>query len=359
MLSWLTDRIDPRPLGLARIMVGTAAFIRVFVALPVLLKLTDPERLRVPYASWVPDPSLPLVLLIVTVWLLSSAGFAAGWRVRYTGPALSATIALTLALDQQLYGNHLYLMVWLVALMTLADAGAGLSLSSRTRDVVRWPVLLIMIQLSIVYGFSAITKLNTEFVTGRTLASVLHSGPIPFPGSLRTPEVLFPLAVVVICVELFISIFIWSPRLRPVAFVVGFFLHISILLLMPQTGELVVFALEMLALYPLFLGQKPICVSWDCECSGCSRFLDRLRKLDLLNLVDKTGPVSIGRFAIRAEGQGSSWTGYVAITRILDYLVPTLWVAPLLRVPILKHLGEMFVERRFRTSASTSTEWIR
>lgn len=256
MLNFLTSDISARPLGLARIIVGAAALIRLVVAAGVLSRLTDPETLRTPYVDWFPEPTTVLVVVILTVWGVAGVLFMLGWKVTLSGSALLAAIAMTLAIDMQAYSNHLYLMAWLVLLMVIADAGAGFSVIGADRAVVRWPVLLIMVQASIVYGFSALTKLNDSFLSGEVLAGVLSGGLVPLPDSLRIPAFLAPLAGVVVIVEVFLALFLWMRRFRPAAFVLGLGLHLGITLLMTDSLELLVFSLEMLALYPLFLTQE-------------------------------------------------------------------------------------------------------
>ena len=99
MLTWLTSEIGPRPLGLARILIGAAAVIRAVVAVPILTKLTEPETLRVPFFVWFPSPTSALVTGVVAVWFVAAILFMIGWRVSLTGPALLAAIVFALSLD--------------------------------------------------------------------------------------------------------------------------------------------------------------------------------------------------------------------------------------------------------------------
>ena len=334
MLTWLTSDMGSRPLGLSRIIVGGAAVIRSIVAWPVLTALTRPEILRVPYADWVPTPSLPLVVAIVGVWFVSALLFMVGWRVSLTGPALTLAIATTLSLDQQTYSNHLYLMAWLVLLMTVADAGAGIAIGKPDRTIVRWPLLLIMLQLSLVYGFSAVTKLNATFLSGVTLARVLRDGVIPFPDAVRTPAILSVLAATVVFVELFIAVMLWRSRFRPAAFLFGLGLHASITLTMASTAQLFVFSMEMLALYPLFLSTEVLAVTAPTD----SPLRRRTRRVDLLRTVEFVGTSD----TLVVTHQGRITRGSLAHTRILEHLVPWLWLAPLLRLPGIRHLHRLW-----------------
>lgn len=356
MLRASIAETSPRPLGLARIIIGVAALLRAVVAWRVLHRLTEPELLRAPYAEWLPEPGLPLVAGIIVVWAVSAISFTFGWRVSVSGPMLLASIVLTLSLDQQTYSNHLYLMAWLVLLLTLASAGSGVNLRRSDTPVVRWPVFLLMIQLSIVYGFSALTKLNASFLSGSVLAGTLGYGLLPFPETLRTPLFLSVVAALAVFIELFVAIFIWLMRFRPAAFVLGLGLHVSITLLMSGTLELLVFSLEMLALYPLFLSRDRLVVVWDDECGWCRNWIARFKKLDVLRVLetvaktDTESPVPAAEVerAMHLVHLGETSSGFRAVTLTLEHLVPTLWLAPVLRLPGLGAIGEAWYRSQAR-----------
>lgn len=362
MLSGMFDLIGPRALGLARVIVGFAVLIRSIVVWQVLSRLTRPEVLRAPYLEWVPRPTIAFAIGVVVVWTASSILFTIGWKVQVVGPVLMLTIVGTLALDVQTYSNHLYLMAWLVLLLSIADSGAGLNISRTDRQVVRWPVILLMIQLSIVYGFSALTKLNASFLSGEVLAGTLGTGLMSFPDSLRTPRVLGVVAALAVLAELFIAVFIWRPRFRGAAFVLGLGLHLSITLFMAQSLQLLVFSLEMLALYPLFLSSHPLIVVWDDDCVRCRSWMNGYTGLDLLRTLqpigksDRDNPLSQESQTqmIHAVHHGRTTTGFAAVTRILEHLVPTLWLAPILRLPGIRHLGESWYQRRLEQQSSAA-----
>lgn len=339
MLNWLTEEFPSRPLGLARSMIGAAAAIRGFIAIPVMIRLVDPDTLLAPHLDWIPEPNVGLVTPLIVVWIVSACAFTVGWHTSVAGVALALSIGLSIALDQQLYSNHLYLMLWLVALLTLAGAGAGLTIRRVDRPVVRWPVFLLMAQLSIVYGFSGLTKLNGDFLSGSILASFLRNGLVEFPEALRTPAFLTVLAAASVVVELFVAIFIWRPRFRPAAFILGLGLHTSITLLMPATGELFVFGLEMVALYPLFLSIGRLDLRTTPDCVACDSFASKVGRFDLLKTVDLSQAPNLSHVHLDHQ-----YEGYTAVCRSKEQLVPHLWVAPLLRLPGVRQIGG----RRFR-----------
>ena len=348
MLSTLTQMVPSRPLGLVRVIIGLAALLRAFVALQVLAEISKPEIVHIPYVDWTPRPSIPIVAVVVVVWVAAAALFTLGWKVPWSGSALLLAIVATLALDQQAYSNHLYLMAWLVLLLVVADAGAGLSLGAADRPVVRWVILLPMIQLSIVYGFSGASKLNDEFLSGLVLAGVMQDGVLTFPQALWTPEFLSVMAVVVVGLELLLAVGIWITRLRPAVFVLGLSFHIAITLFMGNTMELFVFSLEMLALYPLFLTQEPLVVVWDDDCAACAGWVSRFERFDLLRTLQVVGkgnpsnPIPPGDVerSLHLIHQSETTSGFRAVTGVLEHLVPTLWFASVLRLPGASHLAE-------------------
>ncbi|MGB7860211.1 MAG: HTTM domain-containing protein [Acidimicrobiia bacterium] len=348
MLNRLVEEINPRPLGLTRVMIGAAALLRGLMAWPLLHTLAADEVLRFPYFDWLPRPNPGLALVIVCVWVAAALALIVGWHVSVAAPVLAVTIVFTLSLDMQLYGNHLYLMAWLVLLLAIADSGAGLTFRRADRAIVRWPTMLLMIQLSVVYGFSGLTKLNETFISGTILNSVLQGGLVSFPQSLKTPGFLTFLALSAIFVELFIAVFIWSGRFRPAVFFLGFGLHFSILLFMGPTNELFVFAIEMLAVYPLFLYPERLVVLWDDTCGSCRGWIRRFQRFDVLGVLQpepadgNTREIEVDqiRRSLHLLHHGETTTGFAAVGRIMEHLVPTLWVAGVMRLPGVRWFGE-------------------
>ena len=358
MFSWLMAETSSRPLGLARMLIGTAAAVRAIVAIPVLTSLADDTTLKAPYFDWFPEPNIPLVIGLVAVWFLSAVLLAIGRYATASGSVLVLAIAFNLALDQQAYSNHLYLMGWLVLLLVIADSGAGLAWRSADRPVVRWPIFLLKAQASIVYAFAAFTKFSAEFFSGNVLGGVVYGGVVEYPQGLRTQTVFVALSIATVFVELFIAVFLWSRRFRPAAFVFGLALHVPIVLLMPDTWELIVFAIELLALYPLFLGSEELTVFWDDECGSCRDWIKRFQRSDLFRLLRPLGKAEsrlVARHQIERSlhlrHHGETTRGFRAITRILEHLVPTLWLAPLLLLPGVAALGERWYRWQARRRA--------
>ena len=256
-LNQFVDSCGPAgPVAVSRIVLGLAALLRAFVGAPLLLSLRDPDALRVPRAAWFAANST-LVWVLLFMWILSAAMFMVGWRYRWAGAALTATIGAVLAMDHQTFSNHLYLLFLAVLLMTLVDASARWSIDARrlrgAGTVRLWPVRLLQAQVSILFLWSVVGKLRSDFLSGSQLAAQVGRGLVSISDSVGTPRVMVSLSAATLLLEGFLALALWSPRLRPVALTAAAAFHVAILLLMEPADQLFVFALVMASAYLLFL----------------------------------------------------------------------------------------------------------
>jgi hypothetical protein len=219
---------------LTRILIGIAAFARGLEAWRVLWRVLDPEVLRFPLIPWLPRLPQFAVPVLITAWLVLATAFTLGYRTRAAGTALALIMGYTLLLDQQSYSNHLYLLVLITGIIALAPN----------------PAVLLRYQLSVVYGFSALWKCNAYYVSGAVIAAHL----IPTLERWRQVEYMAPLAVTSLFAEVFLAIAFWTPRYRPLAWLVGLGLHVGCVFILAPGYQLqiAVFALEMVALYTAF-----------------------------------------------------------------------------------------------------------
>jgi hypothetical protein len=255
----LSARTDALPVAVVRIVVGAIATVRALEAYRIMARVFAPGLLRLPYFECIPDPTKGFIWGLAITWLFSALAFCIGWHTRIMGLMLSGTMALTLLLDQQTYSNHLYLLAIIVLLLTCADAGRTVSIDAtrgqRRSDVPAWPVLLLKLQLSIVYGFSAIAKITPIYLSGLVIAvNLRRSGPLIVPIEWRTPAIMSAFAVLSVITEAFLAVALWLPRWRRLAVVIGVGFHVTlVLLLIPEVRvQLAVFAVATLALYVLF-----------------------------------------------------------------------------------------------------------
>ena len=322
------------------------------------MQLDDPGIIRAPILPWTPAVTDGLAWILIGLWAGTAVAVLVGWRTRRAGAALCVTLASVLLLDQQLFSNHLYLMALLSGILVIADSGAALSLDARRAgerdDVSRWPVWLLQFQVSAVYLFASLAKVNPDFLSGTTVATSLRRvGPLAIPDAWRSMEPMLILAVLAVCAEGFVALAIWSPRWRPTAFVVALGLHASLAVWFSPTYPLIIFAVAMLPLLVLFLDAAPgRVVVWDDGCGFCATWVKWFKRLDWLHAL---------RFVTRSELPASGlpvsedaaaralqivWSdgvhgGFAAVTRILEIIpVAFLW-APLLRLPPIAWAGEI------------------
>jgi hypothetical protein len=259
-------RTTGRPLAVARVLIGVNCVFTAIEAWRMFLKVLPPLIVKVPYA--IPLPALPLGALpvFIAIWLVAALLFAAGFLTRIAGVTLALATGYTLLLDQQMYSNHLYLLFVLVALLTIADPGAAWSIDAwrrgAERDVARWPIVLLQLQITIVYVFSAFAKITPRYLDGEILMRSLKDGAVP--SSMRTPALLSGLAIASIVVELFIAIGLWSRRTRLLAILGGAGFHALVLASVESSRlSLAIFAINMFAGYVLFASTPPDTTSAD------------------------------------------------------------------------------------------------
>jgi hypothetical protein len=252
-------RIDPRPLAAARIALAAAALLKSADLALAMPELAAAGARRLPY-PWSPLPALGPALAwgLPAAAALAALALALGWHSRASAALLAAVLGVALAADRQLYSNHLWLLFCLLALLAVTDCGAACALDARRRGgpvraVPAGPARLLQTQLTAVYAFAALAKLNPDFLSGSVLATHLHAvGPLALPAALRAAGPLAALAVASVALEAFLAVGLWLRRLRPAAFALGVGLHLAIVLWMEPALPLAVFGLASVAVYPLY-----------------------------------------------------------------------------------------------------------
>lgn len=246
-------RTSARTLTVTRVLVGIAAALASWEAWRMLSRMLRPLVVRIPVAAWIPLLPSSALPLFIAVWFIAALAFLAGWRTRIAGAVLTLLTGYTLVLDQQTYSNHLYLLFLVLLLMTIAYATEARS------EVAAWPLLLLKVQLVIVYVFSALAKLTPPYLSGEVLTRSLKAdGWLAIPQAWQTPSAMSVLAMLSIAAELFVAFGLWSRRLRPFALLAGAGFHLIILGILDSSRlSLLIFALAMFAIYPLFSAGVP------------------------------------------------------------------------------------------------------
>lgn len=246
LLRRLNAMVDARPIAITRIMVGTAALVLAGEVFSILSRIVE-GRAQVPLLL-----PLPMTQAAVTVWFALSVGAAlmliVGFMSRFAAASVATMSAVALLWEQQTYSSHHMLLLLLSSYLVLTRPGARWSFDARHRrqpDLVpQWPHVLMMSQVSVLYLFAGLSKIQSAFLSGDVLAAEAR---------FDIPDQLFQaLAVAAVPAELFLAAALWSRRLQPVAFMIGIGLHSTILIALVGAPYLLSFALLTLSTYPLF-----------------------------------------------------------------------------------------------------------
>ncbi|MFF2389108.1 HTTM domain-containing protein [Agromyces sp. NPDC058104] len=240
-------RSDPRPVAVTRIGLGIVAVLNAIEAFWILERIAS-GRLAVPVFADAPVVPLPWLIAGLIIGIAAGLAVTAGWM---TAPAATVTALLgaaTLLADQQAYSSHRWFATLLMVYLVFARSETAWSVRPRPDrgSIPWWPQLLMMSQLSVLYLFSAISKMNFTFISGAPLSLWVW---IDLPW-----QAYFIAAVLTIAVELILAIGLWFRSSRRLAVILGLGLHFSIVVLMVgETAALIAFTITCVALYPLFL----------------------------------------------------------------------------------------------------------
>lgn len=202
---------------------------RIFGALCVLKTIDLADRL--PHHT-----NVATVVVILGAWLAASVTLTRDVRTKLAAGTLAVLVPVILSQSMDLFNQHLALIGWIGLWLALLDG-------EQQRMALR-------VQLSIVYGFGALAKLNPWFLSG----SVLEAGPgsrMDLPASAWVV-----LAVGTVVIEGWLAVGLWFDRTRAVSIVLGVALHVGIIATM-ATGatslvRMIVFNGLCVALYLAF-----------------------------------------------------------------------------------------------------------
>jgi hypothetical protein len=255
----LTARTAAVPVALCRIALGIAAFGRSLkTARDLYLLQHDPTVVPARLFDWAPRiDTLPEIVLVGGLGLVASVLLTVGYRASLQAAILAGSIAFLHVVDQSFWAHHMYFLALMLMLLSLTESDAALSVRAwrglGAADVVAWPVLLMKIQLSLVYFFTGVAKLNPLFLSGYIVSSRSM-----IPPALNYPTVALVLAGAAVGSELFLAFALWFRPLRPWGFLTGLVLHGLVPVLFGFYAGLVVFSVATLGLYVLFLDARDV-----------------------------------------------------------------------------------------------------
>lgn len=181
---------------------------------------------------------------IAALWAVAAVGLALNYKVKLCAGViivLAAAVSVLSRLD--MYNQHIYLIASICAILIIDQSV---------------PTLL-KAQLSIAYGFAALTKINEAFLSGTVVYVSAVQRPV-WDQAVRiepTVPLLIAISAAAICVEAFLAAGFWFRRTKYVALIVGLGFHVGMLILMSSDVasllRLSIFGFLMVCLYiPFF-----------------------------------------------------------------------------------------------------------
>jgi hypothetical protein len=240
--------VRPHGLAVARILVALAAFPLIVEWWYALARVASGRFLAIEMVAWMPKLTPGMVQALVSAALIAAVLLLLGVFARTSAALTAATAGVALFLDQQTYSNHLVLFACLAALLSCSRCAEVLTFPRRKglTYVPYWPVFLIKLLISVVYAYTATSKINEQYLSGDVIR-IHQDGLIQFPSAL-----LPVIAVSSIAAEYVLSVALWIPSIRLMATALGAGLHIGILLVFDYPIALLPFAMLMAVGYVQF-----------------------------------------------------------------------------------------------------------
>ena len=295
------------------------------------------------------DPIVLEATGLIVVGLVASYAVARGTHTRLAAAVVASASWLLIWRVPAMSSHHFTFLTWLFVIAAFVDEpasevtaspdGAVTPVATRTA----WPLQLFRCQLSIVYLFTAVSKINTDFLSGLVAYELLHNSVVhlPLPAGLdHTAWFLGPMAAVTLVGEAVLAVALWSPRWRRLAFAVSLPLHVGMTFLASGTwlvfAEIVVFSLAVFAVDFSFV-DVPVeraRLSYPRGDPGAAKAARWIGRLDLLHTTDVVAadPAAAegeARWTLTVGG-GPTVTGWRAVQEVLGWspvaFLPAAWL---------------------------------
>ncbi|WP_022824250.1 HTTM domain-containing protein [Hymenobacter norwichensis] len=242
MLARLTTTlfrpIDIAWLVVARVVVGFLLAMEMAgsLALGYTREYIEPKfHFSYLFFSWLPHWSPPVIIGLHLGAIAAGMAVAAGWRYRWAAVTLALCYTLLFLAEQTRFINHFYLYCLVAAMLALmpahraasADVRAGRVLPADTTPA--WTRYLLLFQLSLVYFYAGLAKLNADWLMARPLTVWLApKATYPIIGELLgSAAVPWVMSYAGVAFDLLVAPLLLWRRTRPWAFGAAMFFHIS------------------------------------------------------------------------------------------------------------------------------------
>jgi predicted DCC family thiol-disulfide oxidoreductase YuxK len=301
------------------------------------------------------------------VWAILAVAVVLGWRARVAAVAATITGAVMVTAGAEFFNNnHMYLATICMGLVAFSDCERFYALRPRAGLPDEWPRWMMRIQLSVVYGYAGLQKVNSEFLSGDALDAYMSQavGPLaPLAHALSGSAIVVPMAYSVVLVEVGMALLVWSKRTRPLVFATAIPLHIAMWLVPYNTIEflgVVLFAILTFTLLSAWVDAVPRArlVVWDDTCTFCRRFVTAVQRVDAWGALrwqgssspsayDGTGvtPEAAALALQLVEPDGRVLSGFAAVRGIAAVTPLGFLIAPWLALAPVARAGEAVYRR--------------
>ncbi|MEM7243746.1 MAG: HTTM domain-containing protein [Acidobacteriota bacterium] len=202
-----------------------------------------------PIDAWVPVPTAGFIVVLRLLQIGLAIRVAFGGAPRWAVPLLATSFGVTYFLSQLDGYQHHYLIWLLLVILSFVDWSRPLALS--------WPYRLLLVQLSITYVWTAVTKMEPSWVDGSLIARQVSGETLQDLTAFASAKIAQPLgsgwalsAISVLVLELFLAVALQFAKLRPWAWLLGMALHFGIEMAGLKIG---LFSWYLFSLYVLIL----------------------------------------------------------------------------------------------------------
>lgn len=220
-------------------------------------------RMPMPGFEWLPIPSLEWYQHIESLTLILAVLFTIGLGTRYVGPLMALLYGYMFVLSQFSFHHHVFCLVIALLILGFSPCADYYSLDkfifgTKPKQRLAVPVRLLQILVTAIFLFSAVTKLNADWLSG-VIFQILYErnfmfGPIaPLLKQYQPWGIMAPF---IVGSWIAIGIGLWLPRFRLAAFL----LLIVTMLGMDTTMTINTYGYQMIALGVLFF--NPDCSKW-------------------------------------------------------------------------------------------------
>ena len=241
------QRVSSSPLVVFRILFGALLF---YSTVRTIFKGWVHELYVLPsyhftFIKGLPLPSETTIYAIFGLLALSSLFIIFGLFYRASTTIFFLLFTYVELIDKTYYLNHYYLVSTLVFWMILVPAHRSYSLDSlifpkiKTTVCANWCILIFKVQLSMVYFFAGLAKVNADWLLQAQPLAIWLPGryTLPIIGKwLYLKEVAFLFSWLGCLYDLFIWVFLWFKRTRPLAYFFVLVFHILTGILFPRIG---------------------------------------------------------------------------------------------------------------------------